>query len=457
MKKKTSRGDHFSGQHPPAGGTPRSSSVAARPAQPTHHRDRDRAYRRAARDRSEKVRNPAEQRSSDVAKDPCCLLSPDVRLYTDSLSDPSADLGARVPYHVNNRATRRSMPFRTGGQITFEVATNTTTQVTLFSGYAGNSLGGTSAQPTGWVGDIVQIAGATHMTPGPAPLGSASAGLGIATSAIPAGGFSHSSLLATAHLPWGFDFPLTPVSSDSSILRWRLVSMSITVHNTTEAELRGGYIVSVSPSSAINPSYTGQEDFATDPTYQLWGTQIDNGRCNCPQSEHDGTVALNGGDHDATCKSQELCFKPRGEDIPFKCMSNATDVTVNDQAAMLIFLNGAALASQYYQISYVANWEIAGSAVRGMTTPAINDPAAAEYLAPALSQLHDTGLPTADVQNLALVAKASSDFGFNQVLQSGMGLIDSARTIATSVDKVVSSVFEEDTAKVVLEFLGASV
>lgn len=437
----------FAAQHPPASVIGRRAARNEVPKYRKHAKVRD-AYDRKHETRNDKVPH------SVIGRNPVMSLSKPVRDWIEALQNPGKSLGVKIPFHINNAVTKNSLCVRTSGVLTQDVAADQTIQVSLGAGHIGGAqdvlhsfsylsprmlvpAGEGSQRVMGPCGDGTYVAACGVISPG--TLGSA----GIASNTV-----------GSVAMSWEASPPFNASSSLSSVLRWRMVSLKLTVSNITTYTNRGGYVTSVMPQRA-RLDVINQNMLSGEPTYVEWGTQIDNGRCDCGFDS--GQVMGAEADHQSDCSSRALYWLPRGRDLAFWSPSASADASAMHLGMQVFLNNPAGSPVQSYRIHYVANWEIAGTAVRTLTTPAINDPESAEVLLPMIGSAFDAGGAVEELGALAVVAKASQDTGYNQVVQAGMGLINSALEYAPSVDAIAKSLLSETTATTVLETIGAMV
>lgn len=354
------------------------------------------------------------------------MLPNAVASYAASLSEPWENTGVRVPYHVNNLPTTDSMTAKTTANFNTTVALNTRTQITLFPGhgesYAAEAVDLVSAH------SIPQRVGVTDYIVGPvdhtAPYtaicgavtpGLVTTGVGSSTSTTPAG-----------TLPIAYDVSLPFVSNSAAghHTRWRLVSMGVKIINLTPDLDIGGSITSVQPNTLFVSDDIS--DYAKFNSFQI-------------------------------CEAKEdfvVTWIPRGQDVSFWHLNASGFSSTVQSAGLIVSLLAPAAKAQEYQISVVCNWEIAGSSIRALATPAINHPTAGNTIAPSIEMLHGGAPDARAALQVATVVNAAGDSGFARAASKAVGFVESAMSGISNVAALASSLLPADLAITVGAQLG---
>jgi hypothetical protein len=449
------------GRHPVASASP--GSVAASASKESDHRRRRtrhwRNHRAYLKRHEHKIENALGYR--DVEREPASSLPDGATQYLRSLQDPKEQVGAKVPYHINNQPTKRSVAISTAGFTTLKIdpltdPTKQTKELAFFYGYCDNGNTGSvvyrdddiahlspvvniGAVPTGYIMGPVEGTGAHPCAAGVATnmaLGSAGNNLTSADS-VP--------------LEWGALTPFEAVNANGTQVRWRCVSMEVSVQNVTKYTDRGGNIVSMLPANIFQSNSQSQASLSSDPTFTQWGTQIDNGECDCGGSS--GQVMGAEIDHELGCRSASIRWYPRAQDIAFWTYDSAQAQIESRLGGMFIWLNNTTDAQQTYYVHYTYNWELAGVKLRTLTTPAINEPETAEYITPSFALGRDLGAGADVLDTLAVISKAAQDTGYSQYLHKALGLIGEEEYVP-DVKRLVTALLPDSMASVALEALG---
>lgn len=295
-------------------------------------------------------------------------LSP-FEMWASSLQDPSGSVGIMNPVSFNPSPTTRAMPYHTVSSGTLVVNAGTISMIALFPGHSppiGTQL---STNPRIYPGmdstsvhtAYVAIGAAVQpvCTIGPFPMASSSY---VGVVIPPACGFITSSSVAnsvnysrTAAVPLFFDNP-GPIQSGigdtgtGAHCRYQLVSMSISLVNTTPLANRGGNVTLVQPNSSTwIPTGTSAPvtDWSQFPTFVNLGT--------CGE------------------KPTLMTWIPRTADLQYHHAVDEVNLTeavgvVSRAVGMYLALDVGGVAQSYKYI-VKQNWQIGGRLTESMAVP----------------------------------------------------------------------------------------
>lgn len=314
-----------------------------------------------------------------------------VKEYTAAVANPWEIMGVKIPYNPMSVPTMLSTTGRVYNSFSMALNASETRQIFLWPGHgnwlAANPLDLTAAhcQPMtmrdGGGVDVLYAIGPVTVGPLTPVQGCYnSAGLALGTYNLNMG---TAAAVAWTPMTASQALPFSGSTSDSSHLRWRLVSMGLVITNTTPELNIAGSVVTVQPD--VNPTSaiaaTGnQAAFETYPSFKRYPPN----------------------------KQIKLSWIPRGEDLSWSHLGTVAggDLVAN-RAGVLVFLNAGA-AAQTYQIDWVANYEIAGNNVRAISSDAVNFPAARAVIEPAIAATHLTAPTAAAFTETAHVAAANN-------------------------------------------------
>lgn len=214
---------------------------------------------------------------------------------------------------------------------------------------------------------------------------------------------------STAGVASGWDNPL-PFTADPTVQghsRWKLIAMGIRIRNKTPVQGRGGSIVTVQPANVINmAAYTAQSEFDRDPSFRIWG---------------DGTDEVS------------ISWIPRTRDLSYWHMTIATNTSIGtdntstalEGPAIVVWLNAATTADQYYSWELFGHYELSGNYVQVFS-----------------GQTHSMSTPPALVQQAmgAHIQNSPTAAGIQHTIAAAVGkqLTGAAADIGRFADEIVA-------------------
>lgn len=296
--------------------------------------------------------------------------------YFRALQDPWTLQGIRCPVNYNpvpsflitTAHTTRTVP-------TLTVNPGTTTQLTLFPGHSHN-IDTDAMDGVSYHAGLTRINGINYPC-GPLIL-AVNPTIGAETSGL-AAGVDVTNLDTAVSTSMNFDVQLPYIASNGNggHSRWKLVSMGITIENTTPIQTRGGQIQHVMPAAAIQATGNILADYASQPTFRI-------------------TTEANEG-------AVKLAWIPRADDLAFWHVdtSSVTGGIVNAGVVVWITAPTGAAFTQTYSYQVVCNWELSGHSLAAVSAPTIHQPADKNVVEPVISALQFTKSHATDVVNIA--------------------------------------------------------
>jgi len=275
--------------------------------------------------------------------------------------NPPADFG-KCPVNYNSAPSFQTTTATTKYSGSAATLAGTTTEMILFPGHASlfqdSSTGG--ADPFAFHASLIALGvGATIYSVGPidanftgptvpSAIGAMATGLSLGASTNAFVGAGTFAINPMSSLPY-----LTTGGNNHS--RWKLLSMGIKIFNDTPLVDRGGYIGSCQPNSPFSA--------ATQTAYSVFGS-------------YQTSVASTDG-------VETIVWIPRTEDLAFWHTINggATNMSV---AGIRVWFNNDTAKSQNWRYEVVCHWELAGTSLASITTPALALPSGKDIVEPAL-------------------------------------------------------------------------
>lgn len=336
------------------------------------------------------VRPPAKtpdhryQRTAEAAARP--VLRPRLAEYVRMLADPMNSEPVKCPVNYNPVPSQLTSVASTPVQeLSINVAATTCTEILIFPGHGIESdleaMDGESYHA------VVQTVNATNYTIGPvanAALGNVlgcytpNLGIGAATTATTGAG-------AVAITP-SVALPYQASASDGSHTRWKLNAAGVEIQNTTAEGSRAGSIASVQ-TNTMGPPTAVQAAYSTQPTFKV------------SQEANTGTFKQN--------------WLPRAVDQAFwhTATAGAGVATTAAVGTWKIWLNNPSAVTQNYVVSFNFHWELGGSNLLALATPAVLQPADVDVLEPAFEVMRFGGSDTQHAYDItSAVAEGASPF-----------------------------------------------
>lgn len=296
------------------------------------------------------------------------MLPVAVAKYLNCLCHPEKNMGVKIPVQVNNIPSHNSIVARTVRHEAIEVVTGTALEIGLFPGHSRSdpldTLDLVSAHT------MLQTINGVQYLVGPIQTATAACCIGYKSPVALGTGtvVDTSGVSVTALTPSPLPYQATLAAGHHS--RWRLVSMQVTLKNKTQDLKKGGVVYSVQTAGAFQASSaTARSEFEVFESFR----------------EHRSNDYI------------VLTWMPRPQDLAFwHCEGSPT--TSTEEAGIRIWIegpNGTAPADdQYWEMVVVQNWELAGTSLAAVATPAVSHPKAAPVIKPVLETMHNS-MPSA--------------------------------------------------------------
>lgn len=350
-------------------------------------------------------------------------LPPCVRSVVDVQSDPWMGESVKFPFSGDNESSGPTMVFRMAASVSFGVAAGNSRTAYLGGNYSVSDdiLG------VGVCTDVLLGAGAVRYVLGPVN----SVGFFGIAGVIGGDVLNGSGPLVPASFAVAGTVPLTwennqpfnfGAAGDPDIFAWRTVAFGARWSNTTEELSRGGSVMSVLPYNEEPPYLDVMAGYTRNPTFKLWET-------------NEGAVNWVPGIDDTSYVRQN---------------SSSGGSAVANMKGLRINFSAPAVA-QVYQLEVVYHFECRGRLLAAMTTPAVSNPVAMDYLLPAWELYRNMGPGTpSDYRGLHSLSAAASDVGLAQDMHDAENVKRQPGTLAGLADKLLSS----DVAELALGILG---
>jgi len=348
-----------------------------------------------SRPEMKKTKKPKQSLSHQGAKHN--KLAARLQQYVDSLANPWAGTGSRNPINYNPvPSMMTSCATTTNTVVDFTVATNTTTELTLFPGH-GQQSAIVAMDGVAYHAQQQGVAASLVYTIGPVAVFDSINSItyypinALSTSGLFLGGYSTSSngAATTAINGGGYDqaLPYSGVAGQMGHTRWKLVSMGFRCICTTPIDVRGGDITYVQPSQPTNPYYasgtTSQTNFADYPSYTV------------TQSAMMGELKVSWIPKPEDCAFWHTTSTATGA-IPQDSLNNAlADVGVR------VWFNNPTTTTQTYSFQLVYNWELGGTNLITLASPKALQPADKNIVEPLIEVLRFSGKSAASAPGIA--------------------------------------------------------
>jgi hypothetical protein len=197
----------------------------------------------------------------------------------------------------------------------------------------------------------------------------------------------------------------------TNTIGWRMVSCEILLVNTTPLVARGGTVTSCQPPREY--SATTQGDFTQFDSFGLVdGSLLHQEEC----------ASLKDGECDCEAHlAYSISWIPRQSDISYYVGLNGSPDAGAEPTGLWIWLNAPASEAQNFAFYMACNWELTGTHLRSISSPAVHHPLASDVMPTTLEMLHNSGGDATHALETATLTAASKDSGFNGFLHEAMG------------------------------------
>jgi len=274
---------------------------------------------------------------------------------------PPADFG-KCPVNYNSAPSFQSTTATTKYSGSAYTVANSTSELALYPGHFSmyNETSTGAGDPFAFHTSLCSLGvGPTNYTIGPVDsnlggtvpnaIGALVTGLALGASTNTFTGAGSYALTPMSALPY-------VASGTINHTRWKMLSMGIKIFNDTPLATRGGYVGSCQPNSP----FFG----ATQTLYSVFGS-------------YQTSVA-------STDAVQTIVWIPRTEDLAFWHTINASSNPSNSIAGLRVWLNNDTVSGQNWRYEIVCHWELAGTSLASITTPALALPGGKDVVEPAL-------------------------------------------------------------------------
>ncbi len=270
--------------------------------------------------------------------------------WLKSLKNPFGDID-KCPLNFNTIPTLHSFLYRSPGTMQMSVSANTCRQLVFF----GRSNVDTTefAEQAGF--QYMMTIGSTNYVVGPCPVVNGATTYAAINGCYSPGLVADPGAVGSANvdLSYGANGPLSPANPNgpttldfafltASRFRCRPVSIGVRLEQTTPLSSRGGTAISVCPTQGdlwglfASNAAAKIAGFDIFPSYKDWGTLT---------------------------KPIDISPAMLPTDLAYTTVKNSQSPWL-DRAAVIVWLVNNTSSTQTYNVEYITNWEIAGTAVQ---------------------------------------------------------------------------------------------